>query len=422
MILQVAARNWQFNVCQLLLANGADVEARDWEFENNPKNPLDHACWKAYEHRAIIGTPGNQLEDFTAIPRLLIDAGLDIHSFIEIERDANWLAWALCEDPTSDLSNLKASQAFVWLVQKYIRSITCDGTLRCTELHPSVCELIHKSGICYTASHQSRDDEKPNFKLFTPNDTEIFQYLWLFLIWVPTRNYEYEGIYDISPQFCSTYTGDFHYQQYWDLDGHSIITSPLELALRSFDALRTFHNILLACGMDVITFVEVECTMPWCTYTQETLMNLFTLQPQEYMAFRSVFAFGYHCIDCDDWFRYEGLLDWDETTELVKSGRSLTNLLHSLTKEELEESDESTLYCGICEWSFASVYKSGVQEGNTDENMGFIEGEIGVECHNDLGGFGAEDERLVIGTDTDSDDDSSSRGTSSDENLDAGLD
>jgi hypothetical protein len=384
----------------------------------------------AYNHRAITETLGNQLEDFTAIPRLLIDGGLDIHSFIEIEGDATWLAWALCEDPPSRLSNPKASQAFVWLMRKYIRSITCDGTLRCTELHSKACELIHNSGICYTASHQWREDEEPDFKLFTPNDTELFRYLWLFLIWVPTRKHEYDYIYDdfydISRPFCSTYTGDFHYQQHWNLDGHSITTSPLELALRSFDALRTFHNILLACGMDIITFVEVECTMPWCTYTQETLINLFTLQPQKYKAFRSVFAFKNNCGGCDNWFQYEGLLDWNETIELVRSGRSLTDLLRFLSKEELKELDESTHYCGVCEWSPESFYKSGgsrcTQGEVTDENMGFIEGEIGVECHNDLGVFGAEDERLVVGTDIDSDDDSSSRGMSSDEDLDAGLD
>jgi hypothetical protein len=420
--LQVAAHNWQFNVCQLLLAHGADVEARDWEFENNPKNPLDYACGMTYDHRMITESLGYQ--DFTAIPRLLIESGLDIHSFIEIEGGVGWLASAVCEDPTSRLSNLKANQAFVWLVQRYIRSITCDGTLRCTELHPSVCELIHMSEICYTTSYQRRDDEKPNVKLFTPNDTELFRYLLLFLIWVPTRNHEYEFIYNISPPFCSTYTGDFHYQQHWDLDGHSTITSPLELALRSFGALRTFHNILLTCRTDAVTFIEVECTMPWCTYTQELLMNLFTLQPQEYRTFRSVFACNNYCFGCDDWFQHEGLLDWDETIELVRSGRSLANLLHSLSKEELEESDESTEYCGVCEWSPESVCKSRssqrTQEEDTDENMGFIEGEIGVECHNNLEIFGAEDERLVIGTDTDSDDDSSSR-VSSDEDLDAGL-
>ena len=155
-------------------------------------------------------------------------------------------------------------------------------------------------------------------------------------------------------------------------------------------------------------------------------MNLFTLQPHEYMAFRSVFASRHRCGDCGDWFQCEGLLDWDETIELVKSGRSLANLLHSLSKEELKESDESTEFCGVCEGSPESVCKSRssqrTQEEDTDENMGFIEGEIGVECHNDLGVFGAEDERLVIGTDTDSDDNSSSRGMFNDEDLDVGLD
>jgi len=79
---------------------------------------------------------------------------------------------------------------------------------------------------------------------------------------------------DISPKFRRAYTGDFHFQHSWDVDGEKGRNSPMQLALRSFAAFGTFHSILMASGADIVKFAEKESTMPWCNHSQETLMSL----------------------------------------------------------------------------------------------------------------------------------------------------
>lgn len=168
------------------------------------------------------------------------------------------------------------AQQFSWLTRRYIQAITCDGLLSYTELHPDVYTAIMVSDVCFTYSDEFWNEERSNCEFLKHMDTQKLQSFWLFLLAGAT---EHGDIYfNVAPEFCQLFAGDFHYQRPWVEDDDTSQQSPMQLALRSFDALRTFYFILITSGIDIVHFTELECMMPWCAYTQETLMDLFSLQ------------------------------------------------------------------------------------------------------------------------------------------------
>lgn len=110
--------------------------------------------------------------------------------------------------------------------------------------------------------------------------------------------------------------------------------SPLELALRSFAAFGTFHHILLTTCMGIEWFTRVECTMPWCTDTQQTLDNLFTIDSGTYRKFNKLFSGARSCFVCREGYQHEGVKDWHEVVGLVRSGKPWNTLLEFGSEEE----------------------------------------------------------------------------------------
>lgn len=387
---QVAASHWQLHVCQLLLAKGADIEARDWYYS---QTPLSLAC------RIRYGTPvppDLSSKDLTDIVRLLVEHGLDILTAVEIDTDLFVLAGRLFHTYETQSTKRKLASAFSWLIRSYMCTITCDGVFPSVELHPQVCEAILQSKICDTDLDGFWIQERPGCTVLTPKDSQAFQSLWLQAI---EQVIHYEEIYEFSPQFCQLYTGDFHYRQLWDVGGDSTNVSPMELALRSFDALRTFHGILLACGTEIIKFAEVECTMPWCTYTHNMLMEFFSLRPQEYIRFYPLLSSEALCHDCGFRLGNEGITVWKEVVDMVRSGGSLRSSLGYMSEERR---DLSSPFCQSCILGRKTFDESGGSrtdwEEDTDEEMGFVDGEIDEDSHSDVRISVMEDDQTEGGT------------------------
>jgi hypothetical protein len=250
---------------------------------------------------------------------------------------------------------------------------------------------------------------------------QAFQSFWLYMIAAATRYGDLHS--EVSSQFCQSFAGNFHYQQSWTVAEHTGSDSPMQLALKSFAALRIFHLILMASETDISNFAKVECTMPWCDYTQETLMNFFSLQPWEYTEFSGLFSTAAICQPCGEKFQHKGLMNWEGTIQLVNSDKSLASLL-DYTSEAERKRHRSLMRC--CESCRSYVYTSSESDESEDdqaedneEHMGFIEGEVegDAEPLGDIRIPGMEYERMEESTDADSSDESSSSRISIDEDL-----
>lgn len=343
---------------------------------------------------------------------LLLEKGLDIHATVENDYNLSRVGESLRRPKTSHPIRRAVAQQFLWLLRKYIQATTCDGLLSCTGLHPKACTAIMQSGIYFTGSDGIWNEGRPGGELLTFMDTQAFQSFWLYMI---ASASEYGDLFSgFSPRFFRSFAGNFHYQQPWTVDGHTSEQSPMQLALRSFAALGTFHSVLVASGTDIVKFTEVECTMPWCTYTQDMLMDFFSLQHQSYEYFVSLFPTISICHDCNSGFQHEGPMIWEETIKLVRSGRSLANLLECLLEEEEDTLESCMDYCEDCRLGMCRSSESNESEDDqADDNaeqMGFIEGEIEGDENplNHTRVHGMEYERMEEGTDADSSDESSS--------------
>jgi hypothetical protein len=407
-VAQWAATHWQLEICRLLLAKGADVEARDWGGVFKPVTPLGGACL------VLLGDHQRYLmpKHATDTLDLLLENGLDIHATVEIDSDLFSLGDSLCGSKTLHPIRRAVAQQFLWLLRKYIQATTCDGLLLCTELHPQACLAILQSKIYFDDRDGIWDEQRPDGELLTFMDTQAFQTFWLYMLAQAT---EYGDIFSrLSPQFCRSFTGDFHYQQPWVVDGHTSEQSPMQLALSSFEALRTFHYILKVSGTDIVQFTELESTMPWCTYTQEALMNFFSLSLQQYTYLEILFSARKICRRCHRGYQHEGLMNWEEILGLVRSGRSLASLLQVPSQEEVDALLLSSFYCEDCRLdTYTSSESDESEDDQTEddaEHMGFIASEIEGD-ENPLSGMrvsGMGNERLEGGTDACSSDESSS--------------
>lgn len=267
-------------------------------------------------------------------------------------------------------------------------AITCDGILPSEHLHEEAYAAILHSGIYLDSDDTLDPKEREQYKcgLLTRKDTRAFQYFWLRQL---TDRIDYPLLPGFSPEFCRTYVGGFHYRLQLDLGGQVMEVSPLELALESFAVFRAFNNMLLATGTDVKEFTKVECTMPWCTWTQQTLENLFSVDPGRCLRLTPLFSRRRFCHACSQDFQHEGVMDWQGIVELVRSGRSLDSLLEFSSDEEEDRLRLEGAYCESClkqksgtraifhsDAGSASEDSEFDTEEDNDETMAFIETEV----------------------------------------------
>ncbi|GAB7331330.1 hypothetical protein MBLNU13_g02769t1 [Cladosporium sp. NU13] len=409
-LLHWAAAHWQFHICQLLLAKGADVEARNWVGIYVPVTPLGIACCSG-DYRQFAFT-NFRPKHATDTLDLLLESGLDTHVSVEIDYNLHHLGESMTRSMVPPSIRRTFAQQFAWLMRKYIKATTCGGLLSCTELHAEACAAIKQSTICFAGSDKSWDEERFDYGVFAYMGIQACQSFWLSLIAAATVCGEI--LPEISPQLCRAYAGDFHYQQSWDVHGHTGRDSPMQLALRSFAALGTFHSILTASGTDIVKFTEKESTMPWCNHSHETLISFFSLQHQEYSYFISLFSTPSMCYDCGCEFQHEGFTNWEEAVELVRSGRSLASLLEYPSEEERYILDLSMDHCETCRFDMHASSESDESEDgqteNDNEHIGIIEGDVEGDGDplSDERISGMEFERMEEGTDADSSDESSS--------------
>jgi hypothetical protein len=239
-------------------------------------------------------------------------------------------------------------------------------------------------------------------------DTQFFQSFWLYLI-ESTSKYGIAAS-GISPQFCRSYAGDFHFQQPWKLDGQTDEQRPMQLALRSFSALHVFHSILTASGTDIVKFAEKESTMQPHIVTQETLMNFFSLPLEQYAHFESLFSICSICRCCYKTYQHEGIMNWDDTIELVRSGRSLASLLQFPSEQAKHMLRVFMVYCKDCLGGHLASFESDESEDDEEdddyEHMGHVEDEVEVDedTISDMRVSGMGYERMEGGTDVGSGD------------------
>lgn len=417
--MQWAAAHWQFDICQLLLAKGADVEARDWVGIFKPVTPFGIAYSIGnYQQLAFANC---RLKHATDTLRLLLETGLDIQASVEIDHALISLGDSISYFRAPHSIKRAVAQQFSWLTREYILAITCDGMLSLTDFHPEFHGGIQQSNIYSKSQDELWDEERSNCELLTHMDTQAFQSFWLYTIATASA---YGDLYtEVSPQFCQSFAGNFHYQQSWAAGGHTGRDSPMQLALKSFTALRIFHLILMASETDIANFAKLECKMPWCVYTQETLINFFSLQPWRYTKIGGLFSTFAVCQCCGDKFQHEGLMDWEETIQLVNSGRSLASLLDYPSEAENNRLLSLMRYCGSCRLDVCTSSESDESEDDqtedNNEHMRFIEDEVEGD-YAPLGDMripSTEYERMEESTDADSSDESLRSRISIDQDL-----
>lgn len=344
-MVQWAAAHWQLKICQLLLAKGADVEARNWGGLYTDVTPLGIACASG-DYKQFTFANFRQ-KHATDTLDLLLESGLDTHASVEVDYNLYFLSEYMSQGRGPHSIRRAVARQFSWLVRKYIQATTCDGLLVCSEPHPEAFVAIRVSEICFTGSGEFWNEERSGYGPLAHMDIQTFQSFWLYLIAGAAVNHHINP--DISPQFCRAYGGDFHYRQSWDFDGHKGRDSPMQLALRSFAALGTFRSILTASGTDIVKFTEKESTMPWCNHSKEALMSLFSLQSRRYKDLAFLFDTTDTCRRCFRKVQREARLDWKETVESVTTGDSFASLLlESLLSEQEAKRRYSVRYCEAC--------------------------------------------------------------------------
>jgi hypothetical protein len=410
----------QVEICRLLLAKGADIDARDWQYSHTP---LRSACHQGNRGRAK--TVNFSCNDFVNTVRLLIESGVDVCVSVEVDHSTFWLADSLNfpEHIVSTSEKLKIIDGLLWLFRKYMQATTCDGVIPTDVLHQWACPTISQSEIEEYYSDRWFLEGSDNHFL-TRKDTLAFQSYWLFRLAMATEAGEVCN--KLSRDFCCTYAGDFHYRLPLELNGRTIETSPMELALSSFFALGSFHLILSATGIDVKDFTKVECTMPWCHHTQQTLDRIFSLDPEEYWGLQQRFPGESRCFGCHGPFQHYDVEDWEAIVGLVKSGRSLDSVL-----EFASEADEA-IYLStrkLCKSCSRHRYENNMSEdscSDSEEDVSEWMGLVEVESEQGVRGDGRistldidqfEDDGDADTSDEDPSDEISSDEISSDEEV-----
>lgn len=345
--------HWQLDVCRLLLAKGADIEARQWDMQ---RTPFGLICGSANHHMrpdlALLDRTSNDPSDVLCF---LAENGADICAETEVTFGLVWLGHFVktSHGRTSRATICKIARAFSWLFRKYRLDTTCDGILANVAFTWESYEALLYSGICSTAAEDFWRQERTNCQLFMPTDTQALQGFWLSVIY-----HGYPGLAQtFSSHFCRTYHTDFHYQALLELlPTGEILISPLEAALGSFQAFETFHVLLLTSGQNAKTFAEMESTRPWCIYAKQTLVDFFSIELDAYDTLRPLIKRPTWCRRCRKKI-FEGLYDWGEVVELVKSGRSLESVL----KCPLEKEQSSRQFRNFCEACESDVLGSGVR-------------------------------------------------------------
>lgn len=345
-----------------------------------PITPFGIACRILARDRHQCAFPKLRSKHATDTLRLLLENGLDTQASVETDHNLTYLGEGVSGYEAPHSIKRVIAQQFSWLMRNYIQATTCDGLLSCTALSPATCEAIRHSSICYTNRDEFWEKERAGCELLTHSDTQAFQPLWLSII-AAAAVYG-DLICNISPEFCKSYAGNFDYEQSWSMNDHTGRDRPMQLALRGFAAVGTFHSILVASGTDIVRFTELECMMPWCDYTQEALMSFFSLPPERYLEFAALISAPKMCYFCYKEFQHEGLMTWEETIQSVKSGRSLASLLEYPSKAEESRLNFLMRHCEDCR---SEVYTSSESddseddqtEDSDDERIGFIESEIG---------------------------------------------
>lgn len=117
-------------------------------------------------------------------------------------------------------------------------------------------------------------------------------------------------------------------------------------------------------------------------------------------------------------------MDWEETIQLVESGRSLASLLKYPSETEKNRLLSRVRYCVSCRVNGYTSSEGDESEDDlaedNNEHMGFTEGEVegDYEPFGDMRIPGMEYEGMEESTDADSSDESSSSRISIDQNLD----
>jgi hypothetical protein len=420
-VVQWAAAHWQFNVCQLLLAKGADVEARNWGGIFKPATPLGMACSAAsYNQFTVTNFRPKHATDTLG---LLLESGLDTDVSVEIDYNLYYLSEGLTQRWLPHSIRRAVAQQFSWLMRKYTQDTTYGELAPCTEPHTGSFAAISVSQICFTAGNEFWSEERFDYGLFAHMDIQTFQSLWLFLV---AEAAVYGDISpDISPIFRRAYTGDFHFQHSWDVDGEKGRDSPMQLALRSFAALGTFHSILMASGTDIVKFAEKESTMPWCNHSQETLVSLLSLQPQRYEDLASLFDTVDSCRCCHHNFEHDAVWDWEEIVASVENGKSLVSLLDPLVGQKEDYFGSSLHYCEDCELGMQTPCASGESHDAQAEGSDETAESDSEDNEDPLGGMqvsGMGYQQTEEGADASSSDESSSSSSFSDEDFGADAD
>ena len=348
---------------------------------------------------------------------LLLDNGFDIQTSVELNEDLFALADAYCD--SSHSLPQEYLRIIPWLVQRYLQTITCDGALPSINLHVQVYDALRHCIDEFDAQDLPGD-------ILTPKDLHAFQSFWLHSLqkrW---------GLFSQVPrQFFRTYTGDYHYQRLWDMEGCTARISPMQMALTSLRALANFRYILSASGIDIVEFAEKESTMPWCTDTKETLMNFFSFESKDYEAFEYIVSSPTLCDRCWREFQYKGLIDWGIVVGLVRSGNPLAIVLSPLRSDLSEEDLESVSYLcedchpGMTVYSDSDDSRTDLEECN-NEGMGFIETddeievEAGEDSHNIVQVSVTGDEQIEGGTRIDLSEELSSSSSEASSDEDSG--
>jgi hypothetical protein len=343
-------------MCRLLIAKGADVDAREWL---HSRTPLGSACFQPHMQggRGRATTVNLSRNDFVNTLRLLIESGVDVCVSVELDNDTFWLVHALHfrKQALPMPEERKVIGGLFWLFQNYIQATTCDGVLSTDVLHPSAFATIAYSETL-AALFNIWPLEGYDNHFLTCKDTLAFQSFWLLQL---AEAIDGNRIYDmLSHSFCCSYAGDFHYRLPLEIDGLTTEISPMELALGSLAALGSFHHILLATGTDVNDFTKVECTMPWCHYTHQTLDAFFSLEPEEYDTLRRRVPGKSPCYGCLKYFQHYDVEDWEAVVGLVKSGRSLASVLRFASEAEREEFLVASKLCKCCR---RNCYENGIR-------------------------------------------------------------
>jgi hypothetical protein len=297
----------------------------------------------------------------------------DVCIFVEVDGSLNLMAYPITQTMLPQLSKSKLASTIASVFRQYMHTITCDGRLAVGELHEDVGRLISLAG---DERYLDNDDEErplssldaPAWGLLSTKDSLIFQHFWLNELRFAFNERRISEHF--SEGFCRLYTDDFHYQLAFEVDGVTAMISPLQLALKSWTSFASFLIILSNNRTDLARFASIECTMPRCTYTQQMLTDLFSVDWSTFTTNAPTCFERGNCTSCE----------WESAIDVVRSGRSLASLMEALSE------GNHCVCCSLANGFFnESDYSQLNFEEYTNEQIGFVEDETEEDRGNDEG-------------------------------------